>query len=61
MIHPLFSTIHKAKGKEFENIFLLLNDHPLKDEEDKRMVYVAIIRAKNNLHTLHSNLFFIPE
>jgi hypothetical protein len=41
MIHPLFSTIHKAKGKEFENIFLLLND-PLKNKEDKRIVYVAI-------------------
>lgn len=48
------STIHKAKGKEFDNVFLLLNHHKSLTEEDKRLLYVAITRAKNHLH-IHTN------
>jgi ATP-dependent DNA helicase RecQ len=48
------STIHKAKGKEFDNIFLLLNNHSLRSEEDKRLLYVGITRAKNNV-CIHYN------
>lgn len=48
------STIHKAKGKEFDNIFLLLEDFKMYTEEQKRQVYVAMTRAKNNL-TIHLN------
>jgi ATP-dependent DNA helicase RecQ len=48
------STIHKAKGKEFDNVFLLLNDHKPLTEEDKRLLYVAITRTKNHLH-IHTN------
>lgn len=48
------STIHKAKGKEFDNIFLMLeNFNPTKDEA-KRQLYVAMTRAKTNL-TIHLN------
>lgn len=44
------STIHKAKGKEFDNVFLATDTlQPLKDE-DKRLLYVAMTRAKDNLY-----------
>ncbi|OOQ59486.1 RecQ family ATP-dependent DNA helicase [Mucilaginibacter pedocola] len=48
------STIHKAKGKEYDNVFLMLEG--LRDTTDdiKRQVYVAITRAKQNLH-IHTN------
>ena len=48
------STIHKAKGKEFDNVFLLLQNHQPLTEEDKRLLYVAITRTRNHLH-IHTN------
>ena len=43
------STIHKAKGKEFDNVFLLLKNYIPDTDEAKRQFYVAITRAKSNL------------
>lgn len=43
------STIHKAKGREFDNVFLSLKQ-PRKTDTKKREVYVAMTRAKNNLY-----------
>lgn len=48
------STIHKAKGKEFDNVFLLLENFDIGTEEKKRQLYVAMTRAKSNL-TIHLN------
>ena len=48
------STIHKAKGKEFDNVFLLLENFETGTEEKKRQLYVAMTRAKNNL-IIHLN------
>ena len=48
------STIHKAKGKEFDNVYLMLNNFKIKEESNKRELYVAMTRAKNNL-TIHLN------
>ena len=50
----LVSTIHKAKGKEFDNIYLMLNRLQLNDDSGRRGLYVAMTRAKNNL-TIHLN------
>ena len=50
----LVSTIHKAKGKEFDNVFLLLENFNLKTDQAKRQLYVAMTRAKQNL-TIHVN------
>ncbi|MEJ1730822.1 3'-5' exonuclease, partial [Escherichia coli] len=56
----LVSTIHKAKGREFDNVFLMLeNFNPITDE-DKRLLYVAITRAKSNL-TIHLNTGFLDH
>lgn len=54
----LVSTIHKAKGKEFDNVFLMLENFNHATDEAKRLLYVAITRAKTNL-TIHlnSNIF----
>lgn len=46
------STIHKAKGKEFDNVILLLENFDA--NANKRELYVAMTRAKRNL-TIHLN------
>lgn len=48
------STMHKAKGREFDHVFLLLNNYYLNTDEARRLLYVAMTRAKNNL-TIHYN------
>ena len=48
------STIHKAKGKEFDNVFLMLENMNPRTDPDKRQLYVAMTRAKQNL-TIHTN------
>jgi ATP-dependent DNA helicase RecQ len=54
----LVSTIHKAKGKEFDNIFLLLENFSYSTDSDRRLLYVALTRAKNNIAVhINSNQF----
>jgi ATP-dependent DNA helicase RecQ len=48
------STIHKAKGKEFDNVFLMLDNFNTITDAAKRQLYVAMTRAKENL-TIHLN------
>ena len=48
------STIHKAKGKEFDHVFLMLDNFNPTTDETKRQLYVAMTRAKQNL-TIHLN------
>lgn len=49
------STMHKAKGKEFNHVHLLLDAYSVTKEEDRRVVYVAITRAKDSLK-VHTHL-----
>ncbi len=53
------STIHKAKGREFNNVFLVLKQNPTTDEK-KRLVYVAMTRAINNLY-IHCNTNYFEK
>ena len=48
------STIHKAKGREFDNVFLMLDQFNPGSDEAVRQLYVAMTRAKRNL-TIHYN------
>ncbi len=48
------STIHKAKGREFDNVFLMLDHFNTGADERKRLLYVGMTRAIRNL-TIHCN------
>ncbi|ANQ48055.1 RecQ family ATP-dependent DNA helicase [Flammeovirga sp. MY04] len=50
----LVSTIHKSKGKEFDNVFIMLKDKIDNVDAKKRELYVAFTRAKHNLF-IHTN------
>lgn len=49
------STIHKAKGREFDYVFVCLNLPKYQTDEQKRVLYVAFSRAKTNLHILSND------
>lgn len=44
----IFSTIHSAKGLEFDNVILLYQNKNQMEEDVKRMYYVALTRAKKS-------------
>lgn len=48
------STMHKAKGKEFNNVYIMLNHFDLSTNEKRRVLYVAMTRAKERL-VIHYN------
>ena len=48
------STIHKSKGREFDSVWLLLNHTVLRDDAERRKLYVGMTRAKDNLY-IHCN------
>jgi ATP-dependent DNA helicase RecQ len=54
------STIHKAKGKEFDNVFVMLDNFDISTDDRKRQLYVAMTRAKNNL-TIHYNGLYLDK
>ena len=71
--HPEFrsvevTTIHKAKGREWDRVILIHNTlerrFPRKDtilEEERRVFYVAMTRAKEQLIILGGTCQFVPE
>lgn len=48
------STIHKAKGREFDDVYMLVDDSFLKDDNLMRRYYVGMTRAKKRLF-IHTN------
>ena len=43
------STMHKAKGKEFDNVFILASRNRYRTDDERRTLYVGLTRAKNRL------------
>ena len=56
----IVSTMHKAKGREFDSVYIMLNHYQMHDDEEKRTLYVAMTRAKENLH-IHYNYHLLDD
>ena len=54
------STIHKAKGREFDNVHLLLGGIQRMDNDMLRTIYVGITRAKHKLY-LYNDVSFLTS
>jgi ATP-dependent DNA helicase RecQ len=54
----LVSTMHKAKGREFDNVFIMLDGYRLDSDEAVRVLYVAATRAKQRL-VIHYNGYYL--
>lgn len=52
------STIHKSKGREFDNVYMLVCDNYVPDAKLMRRYYVGITRAKNHLSIHTDGTFF---
>ena len=52
------STIHKAKGMEFDNVYMLLNRPKATSDAEKRTLYVGMTRAKTHLMIHYSGSLF---
>ncbi len=68
----ILSTIHSAKGQEWDSVFVLsaadgsipsdlATGHPAQIEEERRLLYVAMTRAKNVLALVHPLRFFVRQ
>jgi DNA helicase II / ATP-dependent DNA helicase PcrA len=68
----ILSTIHSAKGQEWDTVFVLnaadgcipsdlATGHPAEIEEERRLLYVAMTRAKTALALVHPLRFFIRQ
>lgn len=54
----LVSTIHQTKGRQFDNVYLALDEYFTMSDEEYRKIYVAITRAKTNLHIQYVGDYF---
>lgn len=68
----ILSTIHSAKGQEWKNVFILnvadgnfpneyATESPEGIEEERRLLNVAITRAKQSLHLIQPLKYWVPE
>jgi len=68
----VLSTVHSAKGQEWNNVFVLNvadgnfpNEYAIGDkravEEERRLLNVAITRAKDELHLMQPLKYWVPE
>jgi DNA helicase-2/ATP-dependent DNA helicase PcrA len=68
----ILSTIHSAKGQEWEVVYVLnvadgciptdmATTTPEQIEEERRVLYVAMTRARNQLHLVHPLRFFVRQ
>jgi DNA helicase II / ATP-dependent DNA helicase PcrA len=68
----ILSTIHSAKGQEWDTVFVLnvvdgcipsdmATGTPEEIEEERRLLYVAMTRAKSSLHLVRPLRFFVRQ
>jgi DNA helicase-2/ATP-dependent DNA helicase PcrA len=68
----ILSTVHSAKGQEWESVYVLNvadgnfpNEHatskPQQIEEERRLLYVAMTRAKRDLHLLAPLKYYVTQ
>ncbi len=68
----ILSTIHSAKGQEWDTVFVLnvvdgcipsdmATGSPEEIEEERRLLYVAMTRAKSGLHLIRPLRFFVRQ
>ena len=68
----ILSTIHSAKGQEWDSVFVLnaadgcipsdmSTGSPEQIEEERRLLYVAMTRARSHLHLVHPHRFFVRQ
>jgi DNA helicase-2/ATP-dependent DNA helicase PcrA len=68
----ILSTIHSAKGQEWDVVYLLnvadgcipsdmTTGNPDEIEEERRLLYVAMTRARDQLHLIHPLRMFIRQ
>ena len=68
----ILSTIHSAKGQEWKNVFVLNavdgcmpsdlgTGSTAELEEERRLLYVAMTRAKDDLHVLVPQRFYVTQ
>lgn len=50
----LVSTMHKVKGREFDQVYMMLSNYRIESDADFRLLYVAMTRAKKGL-SIHLN------
>ncbi len=66
----VLSTIHSAKGQEWDAVYILnaadgcipsdmATGSPEQIEEERRLLYVAMTRARRSLHVIHPQRFFL--
>ena len=58
------STIHKAKGREFDRVYMMVKDVRIDSEQGRRVLYVGFTRAKEQLYVFHCCPFldeYAPE
>lgn len=56
----IVSTMHKAKGKEFDSVYVMVEEGFISDEYQRRLLYVALTRAKENLYIHTQDSCFKP-
>jgi DNA helicase II / ATP-dependent DNA helicase PcrA len=68
----ILSTIHSAKGQEWKAVFVLnvvdgcipsdmATGHAVEIEEERRLLYVAMTRARHHLHLLVPQRFYVTQ
>lgn len=52
------STIHKAKGREYDAVYMLVSGAEKMDSQQQRSIYVGITRARSELYLFYNTRYF---